>query len=164
MLDAWGICNIWWRMTLPHAQPQLQEHVGVKVMLCSCCAGGDVCSWLSHVRSQLLASVKLCRCWPLSFLVTFSILQCLSGLCMWAAAICWPAAHWGLCLQSRQRCHLKHLNQPFNQHLKLCVGNYNFKWSPCILRSSGKELLIYMVLPWTQLRQSFPEQWSLLSA
>jgi len=34
VLDACGICNVWGRVAVAHAQPPLRERVGVKVMLC----------------------------------------------------------------------------------------------------------------------------------
>lgn len=137
VLGAWGICNVWRRMALPHALPQLQEHVGIKVMLCS-------------VLVKLSAP---------GFCEVVSLLASLFSSCLFHSPVFIWAMYVGcsnMLACSFLRAVPSVLSEMPYQHLKLQVGSCDLKWSPCVLRSFDKELLIYMVLLWTQLRQSFP--------
>ena len=59
-------------MALPHAEPQLREHVGVKVMLCRLLVKRSVVEYLMQC-AQLLPSVGFCCCCccHISFPATF---------------------------------------------------------------------------------------------
>lgn len=133
-LDARGIHGVWKRMALPCARPRLWEPVGAEVMLCRALVRGSALEDLTTC-SQLLPSLGgccCCCCWHLSFPDAFSILLRVSGLCVLAAAMCWPAVSQRLSLLSWEGCR--------TSILSLKLGDYGFKWSPCILRTSDKEL------------------------
>lgn len=144
--DAGSICHVWRSMALPRAQTQLQEHVGVMVMLhtpLTPCE--EVCSWISCAMPSISAS---CGVWLLSS----SLFPChlFNFLAFIRAMFAGSSNIWAYSFL-RAVCTGLWVDKYAFFHWELRALNDH----PVFVESLIKSRIICKVLPWTQASQWF---------